>query len=531
MNIHLRKLGAVLIVAVLTAAGCGGSSGGGDSSPPPTDPPPTDPPPSGGIVRSGVAVGAGPITGFGSVIVNGATYDTSATLWIRDGDDSFSQDDFKVGETVIVKGSIDDNDNTVAETVELDELVKGPATQAAGSTATVMGQPVRSDAGTIIDDDCNTPTTDVSFDDLSDLTAFFAVEVYGNVQPDDGSIKATFIECKTEADLAGDEFEVNGLAEMVTATTIMVNGLQVDYSMANLGNDFPGGQISENDPVEVKGTEFSAGVAPNPDTLVATRVEYKGNRLVGAEGDHYEIEGFISVFRGVDDFDVRVGLDTFTVITDPDTTTFEGDPNLLDVNVKVEVDGEIDGDNNLFATKVEIKTSTNIRVTGVVDTIVNGEIRILNILINTDGTTQFDDKRDDNPDFDASLIVEEDYIEVRGQEAPPGQITAFEVRRDDLDTDLDNTELRGFTEPDSVVTDSSATGYRESFRVLGVTIDMTGPGIAYRDPNELPITADEFWAVIEIEAAGGNGYLVDIKGAEQDDGTTLRATEVELEME
>ncbi|MDH3906512.1 MAG: hypothetical protein OEV16_12780, partial [Gammaproteobacteria bacterium] len=73
MNIQLRKLGAVLIVAVLTAAGCGGSSGGGDTSPPPTDPPPTDPPPSGGIIRTGVAVGAGPITGFGSIIVNGIT--------------------------------------------------------------------------------------------------------------------------------------------------------------------------------------------------------------------------------------------------------------------------------------------------------------------------------------------------------------------------------------------------------------------------------------------------------------------------
>jgi hypothetical protein len=267
------------------------------------------------------------------------------------------------------------------------------------------------------------------------------------------------------------------------------------------------------------------------NVLAASKVEYKGNRLDGNEGDHYEIEGFISDFRAIDDFDVRVGLDTFTVVTDPDTTTFEGDETLLGDNVKVEVEGEIDSDNNLFATKVEIKTSTNIRVTGVVDTIVNGEVRILNILINTDGTTRFDDKRDDNPNFDASLIVEEDYIEARGQEAPPGQITAFEVRRDDLDTDLDNTELRGFTEPDSVVTDSAAAGYRESFRVLGVTIDMTGPGISYRDPNELPITAAEFWAVIEIEAAGGNGYLVDIKGAEQDDGTTLRATEVELEME
>jgi hypothetical protein len=37
--------------------------------------------------------------------------------------------------------------------------------------------------------------------------------------------------------------------------------------------------------------------------------------------------------------------------------------------------------------------------------------------------------------------------------------------------------------------------------------------------------------VIEVEAAGGNGYLVDIKGAEQADGTTLLAQEVELEME
>ena len=181
MNIQLRKLGAVLIVAAFTVAGCGGSSGGGDTSPPPTDPPPTDPPPSGGIIRTGVAVGAGPITGFGSVIVNGATYDTSSTSWIRDGDDSFSQSDFRVGETVIVKGSIDDNDNTFAETVELDEIVEGPATQAAGAAATVMGQTVRSDAGTLIDDDCNTLTTDVSFDDLSGLTTFFAVEVYGNV--------------------------------------------------------------------------------------------------------------------------------------------------------------------------------------------------------------------------------------------------------------------------------------------------------------------------------------------------------------
>jgi hypothetical protein len=306
------------------------------------------PTPPGSIIRTGVAVSAGPITGFGSIIVNGIAYDTSSATFTRDDNPSL-ENEFKVGETVIVKGTIDDdNTNAVAETVDLDEIVKGPATQAAATTATVLGQTVTSGGGPLVDDSC----TGVSFDDLSGLSGFFAAEVYGTVKPD-GSVDATFIECKTEAEFAGDEFEVNGIATSVTATTFMVNGLEVDYSATPLIQNFPSGQISENDPVEVKGAPTAFNSAQN--TLAASKVEYKGNRLDGNEGDHFEVEGFISVFRGVDDFDLRVGLDTFSVITDPNSTVFEGDPNLLDVNVKVEVEGEIDGDGNLFATKVEIK--------------------------------------------------------------------------------------------------------------------------------------------------------------------------------
>ena len=52
MNIQMRKIGAVLVLAALTAAGCGGGGGGTSVSPPPP------PPPTGGIVRTGVAVGA-----------------------------------------------------------------------------------------------------------------------------------------------------------------------------------------------------------------------------------------------------------------------------------------------------------------------------------------------------------------------------------------------------------------------------------------------------------------------------------------
>ncbi len=308
----------------------------------------------------------------------------------------------------------------------------------------------------------------------------------------------------------------------------MINGLQVDYSATPLIQNFPNGQISENDPVEVKGAPDDFDPAQN--VLAASKVEYKGNRLDGNEGDHFEIEGFISAFRGIDDFDVRVGLDTFTVVTDPDVTVFEGDENQLDVNVKVEVDGELDGDGNLFATKVEIKTSTNIRVTGLVDEIVNGEIRILNIVINTDDTTRFEDKVDNNPNYDASAVMQGHYVEARGQEIPAGQITAFEFRRDDFDPNSDDTELRGFTDPASIVTNPGETGYRDSMMILGVTVDTRGVDF-YRDEFDMQITADQFWNAVEADADAGRGTLVDVNGTEEADGTTLTARELQLEME
>jgi len=513
MNAFTGKLAAVLALTTLFLAGCGGGSSGGSGVSPPPPPPP--PPPTGGITRTGVGVAVGPITGFGSVIVNGVTYSTNSATFTRD-DNPSSQDLFKVGETVIVKGTIDDdNTNAVAETVELDELVKGPATELVDlNTAIVMGQTVNSTATTSIDDNC----TGVTFDDLTGLTAFFAVEVYGTVQTD-GAIDATRIECKQAGEI--DEFEVNGIVEGLTATTFMINGLQVDFSATPLIQDFPGGAISNDDPVEAKGAPADFDSSGTPDVLAASKVEYKGNRLDGNEGDHFEIEGFISAFRSVADFDVRVGNTVFTVVTDPNSTTFEGDQNSLDVNVKVEVEGDLDGDLNLFATKVEIKTSTNIRVTGVVDPIVNGEIRILNIRVNTiDGTTRFEDKRDDDPNFNAGSVMEGDYVEARGQEIPAGEITAFLIERDDLDPD---TELRGFVE------DGSVSG-RNSFVILGVTVDTStvSPGNYFSDDesgNQVPITADAFWT-----AVGTGGVIVDVNGTETGP-TALQARELGLEME
>ena len=495
MNTFPKIIVAFFATAILSTAGCGGGGGGGDT-PPPTTPPPTTPPPTGGITGSGVAVG--PITGFGSVIVNGVTYDTSSATFTKDGQ-SATQDDFSVGQVVVVKGSVDDNGtNATADSVEFDDVVEGPVSSHNTTTGefVVLGQTVR-----IV------PTT--SFDDTpacpADLTQAVAVEVSGLADAN-GVIEATRIECR---DGTWDGvLEVNGLVSghNAGAQTFMINALEVDYSGAAVDN-FPTGIINDGDPVEAKGTAFDG------TTLDATRVEYKGNRFATDDGDFGEIEGFITRFVSASDFDVS-GIPVTTTAS----TTFEGGAAAdLDLNLKVEVDGNFNASGVLVATKVDIKSATAVRVTGTLDSVSGNTLIILGITVNTDPLkTRFEDKSGADIDpLHVGDLVSGNYVEIRGQEQPVGQITAVILERDDADT---RTELRGFVE----VGGKS----QPNLTVLGVTI-VTDGGTQYRDSRgatDDPMTAAEFWAAVQELS------LVDARGLESGD-TTLAATELELQMD
>jgi len=434
------------------------------------------------------------------VIVNGTTYNTDNATFTKDGQ-AATQDDFSVGQVVLVKGSIDDDGgNATADTVEFDDAVEGPV--ASHNTTTgefvVLGQTVRI-----------TPTT--SFDDTppcpADLTLAVAVEVSG-LTDTNGVVDATRIECR---DGTWDGvMEVNGLVSGhdAGAMTFMINALEVDYSATAAIDDFPtAGVINDGDPVEAKGTAFDG------TTLDATRVEYKGNRFANDEGDHIEIEGFITRFVSATDFDIS-GLP----VTTTGSTTYEGGTAAdLGPNLKVEAEGEFDANGVLVATKVEIKAATAVRVTGSLDSVSGSTLTILGITVNTDSlTTRFEDKSDSDVDpMGVGDLNTDDYVEIRGQEQPVGQITAIIVEREDPDT---RTELRGFVE---------VGGKNEpNLTVLGVTIVTTG-GTVYRDSRggtEVPMNAVDFWAAVQA------GSLVDARGTETA-ATTLTATELALEME
>ena len=494
MFTRLKNVCAILLALTLVSA-CGGGSGGGGVSPPPPPPPPT-----GGITRTGVAIAVGPITGFGSVIVNGVRYETTAaTSFTKDGLEGLQQSDFSVGEFVVITGTIDDDNftNAVATTVEFDDAVEGPVSSvdSVAGTFVALGQTVVVSPGTSIDDSCPAG--------LDALLGVVAVEVSGPVMAD-GSIAATRYECKGVL----GEMEVTGLVSNLNAgaLTFDINALTVDYSSAMLDN-FPGGTISDGDPVEAKGVNLISGP---PLTLTATKVEFKGARFAEDEGDHIEVEGFITAFVSATDFDVT-GI---PATTDSNTSYEGGTAADLGLNIKVEVEGEFNSAGVLLGTKVEFKQAKNVRVAGIVDMVGADSLVILDITITTDPIlTRFEDKT--NADVDPlriTDIVAGNYVEVRGQEFPAGsgELAAVLLEREDA---AEDTELRGFVEVGGA--------NRPDVTVLGVTIS-TGAGTVYRDTLDQPMLPDDFWAAVS------EGTLLEAKGTETS-VNTMFAAELELE--
>lgn len=482
-----RNIGCAIILATMTA--CGGSSGSGTITVPPND---DD---TGGIIRGGIAVG--PITNFGSVVVNGVQFDTDGASFMID-DAPGTQADLAVGDFVVIEGEYAaDLASGTATAVIYDDNVEGPieSIDQAGNTLVVLGQSVRADATTSFDDSIDPASIDgLSVGDIVEVTGFVDAA---------GVTIATRIELKP----AGSEFEVHGVVANLDAAamTFSLAALTVDFSAATLDN-FPSGEISLGDFVEAKGDRLGSG-----GELVANSVELEDGQVSANDGDRVEIEGLITRFASDSDFDVS-GV---SVVTDG-STVFEGGVAAdLALNVKVEVEGDFDANGTIVASRVDIRRAKVVRISANADSVdtAGGSLAILEITVAVDSLTRLEDKS--NADLDPLNLADlnaGDYLEIRGTEFPAGSgdVLAAVIEREDPDTEA---ELQGFV---TAVSDPE-------FSILGVTVQTDGSTI-FQDENDNVISAADFFNTVTVNS------LVKASGAESA-SNVITALQVEFEVE
>lgn len=264
-------LAALLTTALVVACGGGGSGGS--------------------AAGSASAFATGPISGFGSVIVNGVRFDDS-TAQIEDDDGARgSSADLKLGSMVEIESERIDDNSGRAKALRIrfgSEIVgKVEAVHADSNTFEVLGQTVEVKPETVFDDSITG-----GINGLTDLV----VEVHAQFNAATGHYVATRIEAEPGATF----YKLRGLVSALntTAKTFRIGGALISYAAladADLPANFADGQRVR---VRLKTTQATAGTwdAVTVRTGVRRVEDHDDARLRGTvnkatDALHFEVNG------------------------------------------------------------------------------------------------------------------------------------------------------------------------------------------------------------------------------------------------
>ena len=302
-------LGLAVLVATLGACGGGVGTGG-----------------TGGFA-------SGPITGFGSVIVNGVRFDDTRAQ-VLDGDGvARSRDGLRLGMTVEVDGTDVGDTSGVATRIRYDSELLGlvdTAVDPATGAFTVLGQRVVVDSATVFDE---------SVGGLAAVRKGQTLEVYAVFDPSAASYRATRV-----GPAAGSTTpHVRGLVAQADAgaRTLRIGDITYSYATASgVPTDLGAGlyvrlNLSSSQPSGGRYTvqAFGTAVATLPDS------------------DKASLKGAISSFVSPRSFSVNGRP------VDASGASFSNGNNGLAVGVRVEVDGAVRS-GTLKATQVSIDSDT-----------------------------------------------------------------------------------------------------------------------------------------------------------------------------
>lgn len=381
-RVHSRRVPS-FVMSILLPILCCGCSGQGTFT--------AD---GGGIGGTGI-VNSGPITAFGSVLVNGTEFDTRNALIVVNGEergvgDTVAVENLDVGRVVTVEGILAsaDGSQAVADRVLYTDNVEGPVetireTQAATREIVVLGQTV------VVNDLTAFKGTTIDTLMLNDVVA-----VSGLID-DARAIRASFLQ-RTGEFTPGLEVGVSGTVENLDTAlkTFKINDLAVDYSAADT-SALPGGAPTDGLIVEVEGALDVTG-----GEMLASEVEL-ADTLGNGDGVQVEITGFVTGF--ISAFDFTVGYQA--VQTDTQTLFVDGTPDDVGLGVKLEVEGHL-AEGVLLAREVEFWEIDQVEVEGpVTDFVSIFEFTVGNQVVHTDGETVFDGGTPDDIAPDVRLEI------------------------------------------------------------------------------------------------------------------------------
>ena len=291
---------------------------------------------SGGTGTVPATYASGPITGFGSVIVNGVRFDDSTAVVTDEEGAQSSRDKLRLGMTTEIRGSaIDNTTGTAISTASSivfgsDILGRIDSIDLAAKRLVVLGQTIDVNAATVFDD------ASVS-GGLSALAAGDVVEVYALYDAATGGYTATRIERKGAVAAYRLRGVVSNLDVVVKAFNI--GSERISYAgLAGAPVTPPNGSFVRVrlDPVKVGGLWLVAGL--------------KDGTSKPRDMDEVRLEGLISTFTSPTLFSVNgVAVDASGI----------SPPTGLALGVRVEVEGTANG-GVLMASKLKVKTDAEV---------------------------------------------------------------------------------------------------------------------------------------------------------------------------
>lgn len=453
---------------------CGGGGGGGIGIA------------DGGIRGTGSSVG--PVSGFGSVFVNGVKFETDGEVISNDGIER--EDQLEEGMILRIDGDWRDDGSGDADTVEYDDTFRGPVSDvqqildADGAvdavTFTIYGQPL------VVDKQTVTKRTT-----LATLTNGDFVRVSGWRQPD-GVYRASFLGL---FDGTENDVEIEGRIDPGSLDTSLqqfsINGQLISYGSA----DDP----SETDLADLPLVEVEGSISGS-DFIAENVNKGEVRRYRRGTGDDIEFAGPVNSAYSASarTFEIN-GL---TVQVDNDTEFDDGltESDLLP-GLLIQVEGTFRNDGTVLAEEIDAREGSA-SVEGVVDVNTldpaNETFRVGGVLVKvTPATIISDDDSDQRlklADLNGSYELEVDGIE-RTSASGVVFLEAFRIERDD---DSEAGEVLEF-ELIGELTEVSGT----VFSVLGIAIETSGAEFddTSRDALEDALNAGQR-PLLEIEYSG-----------------------------